>query len=797
MEALQLGAVQMLAPSLAKFGPLGVKEFEVFDLPYIFDDYERPAQGHQGPVGQQLLAKLEPKGIRGLAYWDNGFKSFSLNSPIKAPADLKGKKMRIQSSKVLEEQMRALGSLPQVMAFSEVYQALQTGVVDGTENPISNLYTQKMHEVQKHLTITDHGYLGYAVIVNKKFWDGLPADIRGQLEDGDGGGHRYANQIAKVENDKALDCGQEERQDDGLCADRGRARRLQEGAGAGASEDGSPHRQGNHPERLQGDRLRSRSSAVSRQPDTPGAVAPGIITGELAMINKALNHLEELLVTFLMGAATLIIFASVAHRYMAGVDVPGLQDWLLTLNFGWAQELCIIMFVWMAKFGAAYGVRTGIHVGVDVLINRLDDSMRGKFIVFGLLAGALSPASSPRSAPTSSGKTARTTPSSTSSAWNGRPLRRPDHARPRMADLDRLQRHSARLVADVLPLPAGVPCVHQAPANCRTTTTAMSTGWRTRCRRSMSIFTAWTTTCTCTTSSIPWSVTVAAVMNGATKSTPRMIPNAVRASAAMQRQGRPAMNALVIFGLLAVLMLTGMPISISLGLTVLSFLFTMTQVPLESVALKLFTGIEKFEIMAIPFFILAGNFLTHGGVAKRMINFATSMVGHWYGGLGLAGVLACALFAAVSGSSPATVVAIGSILLPAMVKAGFPEQVRGRRHRHLRRARHPDPAVHRHGHVLGGDQYLGRCPVHGRRPSRPGAGGNARRRHLVSRQEVRLPAPAQGDLGRALEGLPRVGLGPAADRRRHGRNLHRHLHADRSGGDVRGLRLHLCRFHLP
>ena len=134
------------------------------------------------------------------------------------------------------------------------------------------------------------------------------------------------------------------------------------------------------------------------------------------------------------------------------------------------------------------------------------------------------------------------------------------------------------------------------------------------------------------------------------------------------------MNALVIFSLLAVLMLTGMPISISLGLTVLTFLFTMTQVPLESVALKLFTGIEKFEIMAIPFFILAGNFLTHGGVAKRMINFATSMVGHWYGGLGLAGVVARALFAAVSGSSPATVVAIGSILLPARVKAGFPSR---------------------------------------------------------------------------------------------------------------------------
>jgi C4-dicarboxylate transporter DctM subunit len=134
------------------------------------------------------------------------------------------------------------------------------------------------------------------------------------------------------------------------------------------------------------------------------------------------------------------------------------------------------------------------------------------------------------------------------------------------------------------------------------------------------------------------------------------------------------MSALIIFGLLMMLMLTGMPISIALGLTVLTFLFTMTNVPIEAVALKLFTGIEKFEIMAIPFFILAGNFLTHGGVAKRMIHFASSMVGHWYGGLGLAGVVACALFAAVSGSSPATVVAIGAILLPAMVKAGFPKQ---------------------------------------------------------------------------------------------------------------------------
>ena len=205
MEALQLGAVQMLAPSLAKFGPLGVKEFEVFDLPFIFDNYKEVDKVTQGPIGKMLLDKLDAKGIKGLAFWDNGFKSFSANKPIKAPADLKGLKLRIQSSKVLDEQIRALGGIPQVMAFSEVYQALQTGVVDGTENPISNLYTQKMHEVQKHLTLTEHGYLGYAVIVNKKFWDGLPADVRGQLETAMKDATAYANKIAKEQNDKDLE----------------------------------------------------------------------------------------------------------------------------------------------------------------------------------------------------------------------------------------------------------------------------------------------------------------------------------------------------------------------------------------------------------------------------------------------------------------------------------------------------------------------------------------------------------------------------------------------------------------
>jgi C4-dicarboxylate-binding protein DctP len=205
MEALQLGSVQMLAPSLAKFGPLGVREFEVFDLPYIFDNDDELHKVTSGPVGKALFKRLEAKGIYGLAYWDNGFKDMSANKALRVPADYKGIKMRIQSSKVLGDQMKALGAIPQVMAFSEVYQALQTGVVDGTENPPSNFYTQKMNEVQKFLTLTNHGYLGYAVIVNKKFWDGLPADIRATLEGAMKEATKFANEIAKKENDDALE----------------------------------------------------------------------------------------------------------------------------------------------------------------------------------------------------------------------------------------------------------------------------------------------------------------------------------------------------------------------------------------------------------------------------------------------------------------------------------------------------------------------------------------------------------------------------------------------------------------
>jgi C4-dicarboxylate-binding protein DctP len=195
----------MLAPSLAKFGPLGVKEFEAFDLPYIFPSKNALYAVTEGRIGKRLLQKLEPKGITGLAYWDNGFKVMSANKPLRMPADMRGLRMRIQSSTVLDAQMRALGARPQVLAFSEVYQALQTGLVDGTENPPSNMYTQKMHEVQRNLTVSNHGYLGYAVIVNRKFWDGLPADIRRQLEGAMRDATAFEKTIAQRDNDVALD----------------------------------------------------------------------------------------------------------------------------------------------------------------------------------------------------------------------------------------------------------------------------------------------------------------------------------------------------------------------------------------------------------------------------------------------------------------------------------------------------------------------------------------------------------------------------------------------------------------
>ena len=204
IEALQLGSVQMLAPSTAKFAPLGVKEFEALDLPWLFKDDATYANAMKGTVGKWLFQKLEAKGISGLAYWDNGFHMLSANRPLLKPTDFQGLKFRISGSKVADQYLRIMGSIPQIMAFSEVYQALQTGVVDGCENTASNYLTQKFYEVQKDITVSYHAHLQYAVIVNSKFWSGLPPDIRTQLDKAMAEATDYTNSIARQENEDAL-----------------------------------------------------------------------------------------------------------------------------------------------------------------------------------------------------------------------------------------------------------------------------------------------------------------------------------------------------------------------------------------------------------------------------------------------------------------------------------------------------------------------------------------------------------------------------------------------------------------
>jgi C4-dicarboxylate transporter DctM subunit len=359
-----------------------------------------------------------------------------------------------------------------------------------------------------------------------------------------------------------------------------------------------------------------------------------------------------------------LIFAAVVHRYGTGVSIdlskwlavrgvpvlPGIFKsiylWLAALDVSWAQELCIYMFIWMAKFGAAYGVRTGIHVGVDLLVNMVPGHARKQVILFSLLCGAFF-----------TGMIA---------TFGGSFVAEMFKTGQQSNDLEA----PMWIVYLAIPLGSGLMCFR-----------FLQVCW----------FYYWT-------DQLPHHNE--AHVEGVEVTSPALHPAA--ADPAEDSRGRTsplglilimapililmiclgekasiivlpqALRAASIFALLIALMLTGIPVSIALGLTVMTFLFTLTTVPIEAVSMKLFTGIESFEIMAIPFFILAGNFLTHGGVARRMIDFATSLIGHWHGGLGLAGIVACSMFALVCGSSVATVAAVGAIVLPEMVRHGYP-----------------------------------------------------------------------------------------------------------------------------
>jgi len=204
IQALQLGAVDMVAPSLSKFGRIGFPEFELFDLPFLFNKLSDVRRITQGPLGQRLLNGLRRQGLVGLGYFDNGFKQMSANRPLLQPADFAGLRMRVQASQVIAAQMRALGAQPVTLAFSETRRALATGVVDGTENPVSNFWTQRMHEVQSDLSLTDHGYLGYAVVSNQRFWLSLSVADRTLIDLALQEALAYGNTIADSQNDNAL-----------------------------------------------------------------------------------------------------------------------------------------------------------------------------------------------------------------------------------------------------------------------------------------------------------------------------------------------------------------------------------------------------------------------------------------------------------------------------------------------------------------------------------------------------------------------------------------------------------------
>ena len=381
------------------------------------------------------------------------------------------------------------------------------------------------------------------------------------------------------------------------------------------------------------------------------------------VLNRALDHLEEWIIATLIAAATALIFFAVLHRYGTGVSIdlskwtaargipilPAIfKDiflWLAAVDVSWAQELCIYMFIWMAKFGAAYGVRTGIHVGVDILVNRVPARSRKQVILFSLLCGAFF--------------TGMIASFGASFVWEM--LKTGQQSNDLEAPM--------WIVYLAIPLGSGLMCFR-----------FLQVSW----------FYYWT-------GELPHHNE--AQVEGVEITAPGLHPEAAdpakdtRSTSPLgtililapililmvclgEKAGIIAMpqalRAGTIFALLIALMLTGIPISIALGLTVMTFLFTLTRVPIEAVSMKLFTGIENFEIMAIPFFILAGNFLTHGGVARRMINFAISLIGHLHGGLGLAGIVACSMFALVCGSSVATVAAVGAIVLPEMVRNGYP-----------------------------------------------------------------------------------------------------------------------------
>ena len=397
--------------------------------------------------------------------------------------------------------------------------------------------------------------------------------------------------------------------------------------------------------------------SVTSHKEAPVTFRPGRV------LLAALDHLEEWLIATLIAGATALIFFAVVHRYGTGLSINGAK-WaeahdiplvptvlraiytsFSELDVSWAQELCIFMFIWMAKFGAAYGVRTGIHVGVDVIVNLLPPEKRKRVVLFAIACGAFFTAAIAVFGVTFVAKMYATGQQSYDLEWPMWMIYLAIPAGSGLMCFRFLQVFWSYYWTGILP--------HHSEAHVEGTDAPDAL--HPSDSRHGTVADRWANPLALALILAPILIILLCVAHTGGVI---VLPQSLRA--------------LLLFFLLIAFMLTGTPVSIALGLTVLSFLFILTAVPIESVSMKLFTGLESFEIMAIPFFILAGNFLSHGGVARRMINFAVTLIGHWRGGLGLAGIVACAMFALVCGSSVATVAAIGAIVLPEMVRHGYP-----------------------------------------------------------------------------------------------------------------------------
>ncbi|EYU00197.1 TRAP-type C4-dicarboxylate transport system, large permease component [Pseudomonas aeruginosa PA99] len=616
MEALLLGDVQMLAPSLAKFEQY-TRKVQIFDLPFLFDDIQAVDRFQRSPQGRALLTSMQGKGILGLAYWHNGMKQLSANRPLLEPEDARGLKFRVQASDVLNEQFRQLRAISRKMSFAEVYQGLQTGVVNGTENTWSNYESQKVNEVQKYFTESNHGLVDYMVITNAKFWNGLPADIREELQ-------RIMDEVTVQVNLEAERLNRDARQRI-LAKWRQRdpypepaaARRLAPGDAAGMAEI---------PRQC---RCRSAPGRRSFQPSRLTRPAP---PGRAGHCGERCDESTRARLEPLRGGR---------YRLPAGGDDAG--DLPLC---GDDQRLHPVLRPRRPPADTA---------GSAVLDGRRDPRGSPGYVLEQRAdQGAVRLADLPRhrlrrthrrpprgGCPGAPGAASLAAPDRDTRLPLLPGLRRAVHGRQLRLGEDPVRRRHRRRGPRPLRHPPGL---HRGGGAGRLRPGAAALPGNPR----------------------------QPVARSPARAGPRRRGRRGLQTGRRRGRGEPSMTVLILFLLLFLFMFIGVPIAISLGLSGALTILLFSPDSVRSLAIKLFETSEAYTLLAIPFFLLSGAFMTTGGVARRLIDFANACVGHIRGGLAIAAVLACMLFAALSGSSPATVAAVGSIAVAGMVRSGYP-----------------------------------------------------------------------------------------------------------------------------